>query len=824
MIHSRASRIFFVPALLAVGLLATAAHGVRPSQWVHQTEADFQSAQLDQTVITNLGRIELSRASDRIAELEPEDAIIYDIAVAGGRTFLAVGPNGELAELKADKKIETIKTYEKQQIFAITPAENGLWVGVSGETSRLELLVDGEVTRQIELPDVRYVWDILIVDTRLWIATGVEGQVLVIDLPEAVDGEPTITTALDTNQKNVLCLGVDGKDRVYAGTDGEGLVYRIAPKANVGDDEKPFDIFVLYDAAEPEIGALLVKADGTVYAGTADADQARPGRLAEVVAEEKGETESPADGAADGDGDDDGDGDEVPPPADPQPDPEPQADAPDEAQPAADADVAPAPQPAPEPAPAIDAEPKAPTQQQYNALRKTVSQRLAQLRQGQQVQPGANAPGDANRLGPRRPTGGSNGGQQKKDGNAVYEIATNGFVKEVFRESVMILRLVEHEDRLIITTGNEGQVYRVDPDTAETTVIADLDAQQIPAMRVIDDRLIIGTANPAQVAALGAGYARTGTFTSDPLDASQPSMWGRMHVIAQTPDGTHVSIATRSGNIGDAEADGWSDWSPNRLIEPEDEGQPVFAKVDSPTARFIQYRLTLESEGEHTPGVAKVALKYLVPNMKPKIASLKASYPDPDPKAPPKPLTTLKVEWQAGDPNEDTLQYKLELRQLAEDQPYIELADELTGGNYEWDTTTTPDGRYKLRLTATDATDNVPAQVLTDRRLSSVVVVDNTAPQISDFAVQPGPEPGTLTVTAKATDAMSVITQVRYAMNGSQQWQPVLPEDQIYDSTSETVSFTISDLSPGRTVVGVRATDALGNSRFVSAAADVAGE
>lgn len=836
MTHCQATRLILSMMLLAcVAFLASPASAVRPSQWVHQTEADFQSAELDHTVVTNLGRVELSRASDQLAELEADEAIIYDIAVVNGRTYLAVGPNGELVELTAENKIESLAKYEKEQVFCLTAAGSGLWVGVSGAESRLELLVDGQVKTKIALPEVRYVWDILSVDGKLYVATGTEGRVLVVSEPQAPDEQPTIDIALETKQKNVLCLGIDGQNRIYAGTDGEGLVYRLTAKADVGIDEKLYDVFVLYDAVEPEIGALYVEADGTVYAGTADAEQARPGRLAEAVAEEKGEKEKSTDDSSD-DNAPAGDGDEVPPAPEPRPQPEPK---PEGEQQAADADAqdtgaAPEPDPAPEPAqieptapPAVEpAGPVQPSKKQYNALRKVVGQRLAQLRKGQQVRPGANTNGNRgnNRLGARRPSGGNNGGSQAKQGNAVYRIGTDGFVREVFRESVMILRIVEHEGRLIIATGNEGQVYRVDPAAEETTVIADLDAQQVPAMSVIDGKIVIGTANPAQVAALGGGYAATGTFTSDPLDATQPSMWGRLNVLANAPEGTTVSIETRSGNIGDAEAEGWSEWSEPSPIEPAAEGDSVFVKVASPTARFIQYRLTLGSDGEATPAVAKIALMYLVPNMKPKIASLKASYPDPDPNTPPKSLTTMNVEWEAADPNGDGLTYTLEMRKLGDDQPFIELADELTGGNYEWDTTSTPDGRYKLRLTASDAKDNVPDQVQTDRRLSSVVVVDNTAPLIGDFDVKPGDKPGTLVVQAKVADALSIVSQIRYAINGSQDWKAVLPTDQIYDSTSETVSFTISNLSPGRTVVGVRATDALGNSRFVSAAADVPGE
>src|SRR5262249_49489378 len=57
------------------------------------------------------------------------------------------------------------------------------------------------------------------------------------------------------------------------------------------EDGSLHDSYVLYNAGEPEIGALVVFADGTIYAGTADADQARPGRLNEAVGTEVGRPE-----------------------------------------------------------------------------------------------------------------------------------------------------------------------------------------------------------------------------------------------------------------------------------------------------------------------------------------------------------------------------------------------------------------------------------------------------------------------------------------------------------------------------------------------------
>ena len=431
MSRTQGFRWVVVAVVSAVGAMAPAARAVKPGEWVHQTEADFQSAELDHTVITNLGRVELSRASDQLANLPEDDAIVYDIAVAGGRTYLAVGPKGRLAELTAEHKIAELAAFENEQVFALAADGEAVWVGVSGADGRIEKRVGETVQETIKLPGVRYVWDVLVVGGKLWVATGTEGQVLVVD-PQAPDGEPIV--ALDTDQKNVLCLAADDKQQVYAGTDGEGLIYRIAANPRAGqEEEKPFSVFVLYDAAEPEIGALVVTADGTVYAGTADADQARPGRLAEAVQEEKGETEKPQPEAGrikDGDeGGDGGNGDEVPPAPEPQPEPEPKpetAPAPDtppaedgapDKPPADDnrvegvgesgppgpsaapgtevvigrptafalqeADAAPA--PSDTPGPAADARPDAPTKQQYTALRKVVSERLARLRKGQQA-------------------------------------------------------------------------------------------------------------------------------------------------------------------------------------------------------------------------------------------------------------------------------------------------------------------------------------------------------------------------------------------------------------------------------------------------------
>jgi hypothetical protein len=814
--------------VLVTLLLCGTAMAVKVRQWSHQTEADFLPSEREQTVITNLGEVQLSRALAELAELEEDDSVIYDLArTTDGRVYAAAGPKGQLFQFDAEAEELTQRgEYKNEQVFTLLADGKTLWVGISGAKSRVEQLGDdGQATRTIDLPEVRYVWDMVRVGDTLWIATGTDGKILTIDLGE---DDPSVVTAVDSKQPNVLCLAA-ANGTVYAGTDGEGLVYRIRPKG------EQFSSFIMYDAAEPEIGALLAKADGTLYVGTADAEEARPGRMTELPSEDVGRPAPEA-------------GKPAPPVDQPRPAPLPgddpgEGDSSGDTAPAAASTDSANPQTAAAPAEAAPQTPEAPvaakpTGEQYNELRQAIRDRLAQAKKsgGISVRPMARRSS-----GPARRSSGRNGqsgrarpgGAAAGEGNAVYLIDPDGFVREVFRESVMVLRLMASGDDLLIATGNEGQLYRVNTSKRETAVLADIDPQQIPALLDVGDgRILAATANPARLLRLSEGFAAEGTLTTDPLDAAQISKWGALQVTAATPEGTTVTVQTRSGNVGEPEEGSWSDWSDAQPLKPTGEAVPVHLPVASPSARYIQYRLTLGSDGGATPSVSGVGLKYLMPNIAPRITGLKAQYADSGKKrgdeknGQPAPRSTLAIEWEVEDPNEDQLRYTLEMRKLGEKHsPFIPITKPLTETTYEWDTRSIPDGRYILRVTASDELDNIPAQAKTTAHLSRPVVIDNTAPSIHDFKVTTDPaKPGQVQVRLKATDGLTPIGVTRYAVDGEADWQAVLPDDLIYDSTSETVSFTISDLSPGPHVVAVRAEDSQANSRFASQAVVVPGK
>ena len=879
-------RIMWI-ALLCV---STTAWAVKPSEWVHQTEAELSKGELEQTVVTSRGRVELSRASVKLAELDGEDSIIYDMMrIDADRWLLAVGPEAKLVTFddgaEEGERVTVVAELEDEQIFSMTRVDDNIMIAVSGGDCRIELrsTEDWSVVHEVELPGVRYVWDVLVVQDRLWVATGTEGQVLVID----DEGQPW--KALDTEQDNVLCLGADGQGRVYAGTDGEGLVYRLTPKADMfvapeikededadddADDDEDEDgdedgeedeeeeapefvaaavtSYVVYDANEPEIGALLVLDDGTVYAGTADADQAKTGRLEAAKSKRDGRPDDEPDEGADDAGeadavtDDAADGATDTAAADGAATTQPsEADAADGATggdataDAATGDAADDTVATEDGDAAEDGEPvkvadagTTPTPEQYEELRGMIKERLVDAREGKVLtvkptaaksKPGGSAVKTDRKKPAKRP---SSRGKASKGGNAIYQIDPDGFVQQVFRESVMILRIGESDGILYVATGNDGQLYRVDPAQEETAALLDLEAQQIPAMDVDDaGRVVLGTANPGLLITLADSYTGEGTITSPVLDASHVSQWGRLRISAQTPAGTGVTVQTRAGNVGDPDAGSWTEWTEAQAVRPRGPAQPVALPVENDPARFIQYRVTLTSAGAQTPSVLGVALKYQMPNLRPKIASVTAAYAPAKSSKPgsggPAPKTTLKLKWEAKDGNGDQMRYKLEYRGLDEGDVYILLAEDHKTATYDWDTRTAPDGRYELRVTASDMPDNVPDEVLTTRRLSDPFIIDNTTPDMDRVLVEAGGAPGTVRVSVTVSDDLSEVAELRYQVSGEETWEIVMPTDDMYDSTSERMTFIIDDLSAGTRVVTLRATDALGNSRYVSEAVRV---
>jgi hypothetical protein len=227
--------------------------------------------------------------------------------------------------------------------------------------------------------------------------------------------------------------------------------------------------------------------------------------------------------------------------------------------------------------------------------------------------------------------------------------------------------------------------------------------------------------------------------------------------------------------------------------------------------------------------IDRVQITYVVPNLKPQIESVRATYPRQSKSRPsgpsgssssggaaagkePRHNPSLSIAWKARDPNNDRLTYQLEYRPAAIDK-WLPLAEDVTAAKHVWKTQFVPDGWYVIRVTAGDQASNTADMAMTATRRSDPVLVDNTAPGVeNDVKVTFANGKATLKLTAR--DALSPIAVVHWAADGDDKWQPALPDDLIYDSTAEQIEITIPDLAPGPHVISLRLTDARGNAHY----------
>ena len=379
---------------------------------------------------------------------------------------------------------------------------------------------------------------------------------------------------------------------------------------------------------------------------------------------------------------------------------------------------------------------------------------------------------------------------------------------------------------VLIGTADKGRIYSVTNDGRDTLLLQSPEGQ-ISSLLVRNNQIYAASSNQGKLFRFGNDLVSDGTYESPVRDAKLTASWGRIWWRGAGA----VEVQTRTGN-GERPDATWSDWS---TVYHNPEGN----QISSPRARFIQWRATIRaSNTAAAPSwVEDVSVAYLPRNVAPEVLSItvlpigvglqqiaqvtvdpnvESSGLDPSlfgpvTQVPPRRFYqrgARSFQWQAEDRNSDTLEYSIYYRALNE-QTFRVLKDKLRDNFYTIDGATLADGRYIIKVVASDASDNPPDQKLTGERLSEPIDIDNTPPVVK---VMSGPQitQDSVRVVFSVDDATGKVRKADASFDGAA-WVPVFPDDGIADSGHEVYTVTFPLAGTGEHTISLRTFDGSGN-------------
>ena len=711
--------------------------------WEMSSFSDFIKGKFEGVSLGRDGRLSLAPQLDNFFTSE-QPAIWSLVPAPDGSLYAATGHRGRVFRLDASGKARLVWTADRPEVFAIAVDKRGVLYAASSPEGKIYRIENGQAAEYFD-PKTTYIWTLALSSDGVLFAGTSDGKVFRIAGPG--QGEEYYSTG----QGNVTGLMIDAKGALLAGTEPNGILYRITGKNKA---------FALYDSSLPEIRAIAQNPDGSFYA------VGLGGALAKKVqaAQQTNQTTSDTSG---------GSVTSVTVTAD------------------AGGDLKPNP---PEPAKPQQAAPAAGTP----TVTSTVTTNAADL-----------------------------SGVEK---SAIYRIHPDNTVDTVWssKEENVYDILPSPDGQLYFGTDQTGRIYRLTQDHKLTLVAQTNEAE---AVRLLDwnGALLAATANMGKIYKLGPAGPK-GTYQSPVFDAGGISRWGKLRW-----EGEHGSFRTRSGNSLRPD-ETWSDWSAP-LSEPG-------AQIASPNARFLQFEANLAGAGAE---VESVSAAYLPQNNPPQIRSITvltqpvaastakataqqanntssaasvpysitvtdtgdATVPVASTGTPTQTLSRaasqqLMISWQADDPDNDKLVYRVDFRGDGE-RDWKLLKQGLHDNTCTIDGDALPDGRYLFRVTASDREANAAGSAKEAELVSSPVLIDNTPPSIRIRSSSRA------SIEFEAQDAASALRRAEWSFDAGP-WIPLAPVDGIMDSLTEQFRFTPENVPPGEHVVVIRVVDSGNNT------------
>ena len=643
-------------------------------------------------------------------------------------------------------KIDSFTKLKETQVWALVEDSAGnLYAGTGNEGKIYKINADGDTAElYYNSPEVTIYSLAIGPDDALYAGTGPDGLIYKI-----TDATTPPTTILNEGDKYVWALQFDEAGNLYAATGTDGKIYKITPEGEAS---------VLFDAEEKNIMTLLAQENG-FYAGSSENGiiyHVMNDGTAKVIYQAKEKEVRALEMDSQGN--------------------------------------------------------------LYAAVVTSAPAEPSRGRRGSNGPPAPSAP---------PPPG---GGQPQENKSNIYKIRPDGTVVPIWNspEPLILAIVLESDTQILVGTGDDGKLYRINLTSGDSTEVGKCSANQVIAIHQKEvegnTRTLLATGNPGKLFTLTATYVEEGTLESTVHNAQSLSRWGKLSWEAEMVEGTAISFSTRTGNTKKPD-DTWSDWS-DELTTAEG------SQVSNGDAQYIQWRAKLTtSDTAQTPILKKVTLASVQTNVEPRFTSIEVDDGSgsgnreqgrrPSGGLPPPgarggdsgrssggsgtPSKNWKISWKVEDANGDTLQYTVYYKAATESNWRL-LKKELSKAEYEWDITTVGDGRYTVKVVATDKLSNPVGWAKSVEKVSMPFDIDNTQPAMGEIEVTANGN-GTYRIACDVTDASTPIEKAVYKIDSDEHWKAIFPEDGIFDSKQEKLLLETGELPEGAHTITIQVTD-----------------
>ncbi len=396
----------------------------------------------------------------------------------------------------------------------------------------------------------------------------------------------------------------------------------------------------------------------------------------------------------------------------------------------------------------------------------------------------------------------------------IVKISPEGVVETVTRfKEETVYSLLWSRGRLWVGTGLDGKVFSLQ--NHRPVLEADVDERQIVKLLEGDSGPTFATTNASAFYRFSGGTARQGLYTSPALDSGQIARFGTLRWQGRVPSGAGLTFSFRSGMSSEPDLT-WTDWS-----TPETGREISLTELAS--GRYVQWRANLEANGGQSPTLSEITVSYVQANLPPSIESFKVLDPgqilvatnfnssqqvfepaSPDrqgifttiqPAKPPEGQQRLKTLWKKG---YRTLQWKAE--DPNDDPLRFELSFRVEDSGSEWMSVAEDleEDHYSFDSTALpDGRYRFHLRALDRPRADDSEL--KTTEEISEPIVIDHSIPRLIGVSSRGSellveveDRWNPIRAAELSIDAAE-WRPARPEDGLLDGQRETLLLPVPE-------------------------------